>query len=84
MCGDVAGGQSLLPGHQHSIEAQNSHQFKMDYYDYGNVSLHSREDFHTLLPALQPHNYPRMCLKAHLHGVQPRRRAKLIYLMSLY
>ena len=54
------------------IEAQNSHQFKMEYYDYGNVSLHSREELHTLLPALQPHNYPRMCLKARLHGVQPR------------
>ena len=32
-----------------SIEAQNSHQFKMEYYDYGNESLHSREDLHTLL-----------------------------------
>ena len=53
------------------VEAQNSHQFKMEFFDYGNVSLHSREELYILLPDFQPHKYPRMCQKARLHGVQP-------------
>ena len=58
------------------MEAQDSHQLKMEYFDYGTVSLHTQDQLYTLVPDLQPHKYPRMSRKARLYGVQrinPRR-----------
>ena len=52
------------------MEAQDSHQLKMEYFDYGTVSLHTRDQLYTLVSDLQPHNYPKMAQKARLHGVK--------------
>ena len=53
------------------LEAQDSLHFKVEYYDYGTVCLHTRAELHLLLPDLQPPKYPKMSQKARLHGVKP-------------
>ena len=53
------------------VEAQDSHTFKLEYYDYGTVCLHTRAELHLLLPDLQPDKYPKMSQKARLDGVKP-------------
>ena len=52
------------------VEAQDSLQFKMEYYDYGTFCLHTRDQLYTLMPDLRPCTYPKMCQKARLHGVK--------------
>ena len=46
------------------MEATDSQQFQLEYYDYGTVCLHTLEE-------LQPSKYPKMSQKARLHGVKP-------------
>ena len=52
------------------LEAQDSHQLKLQYIDYGTLVLHSREKLYTLVPDLGLDKYPRMSQKARLHGVK--------------